>query len=216
MANIRLVRIASMVKKGMITADIGTDHAFLPIMLVENGTCEKVYACDVAKGPLQAAKSNIAARGLSLKITTILTDGLCDVPEDTQCVVIAGMGYQTAKGILERAQARLDDLQHIIVEVNRDTVSMRRWISEHGYTIVNETYVYDRGHDYVTIDFNTQKHEPYSIQDLYLGPVLKKTGKDEYADFLKRRAEKIRYILSVSANGNPSLTEELSIIESFL
>lgn len=205
-----------MVKKGMITADIGTDHAFLPIMLVENGTCEKVYACDVAKGPLQAAKANIAARGLSLTITTILTDGLCDVPEDTQCVVIAGMGYQTAKGILERAQARLDDLQQIIVEVNRDTVSMRRWISEHGYTIVNETYVYDRGHDYVTIDFNTQKHEPYSTQDLYLGPVLKKTGKDEYADFLKRRAEKIRYILSVSANGNPSLTEELSIIESFL
>lgn len=205
-----------MVKKGMITADIGTDHAFLPIMLVENGTCEKVYACDVAKGPLQAAKANIAARGLSLTITTILTDGLCDVPEDTQCVVIAGMGYQTAKGILERAQARLDDLQQIIVEVNRDTVSMRRWISEHGYTIGNETYVYDRGHDYVTIDFNTQKHEPYSTQDLYLGPVLKKTGKDEYADFLKRRAEKIRYILSVSANGNPSLTEELSIIESFL
>lgn len=205
-----------MVKKGMITADIGTDHAFLPIMLVENGTCEKVYACDVAKGPLQAAKANIAARGLSLTITTILTDGLCDVPEDTQCVVIAGMGYQTAKGILERAQARLDDLQQIIVEVNRDTVSMRRWISEHGYTIVNETYVYDRGHDYVTIDFNTQKHEPYSTQDLYLGPVLTKTGKDEYADFLKRRAEKIRYILSVSANGNPSLTEELSIIESFL
>ena len=216
MANIRLVRIASMVKKGMITADIGTDHAFLPIMLVENGTCEKVYACDVAKGPLQAAKANIAARGLSLTITTILTDGLCDVPEDTQCVVIAGMGYQTAKGILERAQARLDDLQQIIVEVNRDTVSMRRWISEHGYTIVNETYVYDRGHDYVTIDFNTQKHEPYSIQDLYLGPVLKKTGKDEYADFLKRRAEKIRHILSVSENGNPSLQEELSIIESFL
>ena len=205
-----------MVKKGMITADIGTDHAFLPIMLVRDGICEKVYACDVAKGPLQAAKANIAARGLSLTITTILTDGLCDVPEDTQCVVIAGMGYQTAKGILERAQARLDDLQQIIVEVNRDTVSMRRWISEHGYTIVNETYVYDRGHDYVTIDFNTQKHEPYSTQDLYLGPVLKKTGKDEYADFLKRRAEKIRYILSVSANGNPSLTEELSIIESFL
>ena len=81
---------------------------------------------------------------------------------------------------------------------------------------MNETYVYDRGHDYVTIDFNTKKHEPYSTQDLYLGPVLKKTGKDEYADFLKRRAEKIRYILSVSANGNPSLTEELSIIESFL
>ena len=216
MANRRLEKIASMVQKGMITADIGTDHAFLPIMLVQEGICEKVYACDVAKGPLQAARDHIASAHLSSCITTILTDGLKDVPMDTKCVVIAGMGYQTARGILEREMKRLYDLKQIIVEVNRDTVSMRRWISEHGYTIVNETYVYDRGHDYVTIDFNTQKHEPYSIQDLYLGPVLKKTGKDEYADFLKRRAEKIRYILSVSANGNPSLTEELSIIESFL
>lgn len=216
MANRRLEKIASMVQKGMITADIGTDHAFLPIMLVQEGICEKVYACDVAKWPLQAARDHIASAHLSSCITTILTDGLKDVPMDTQCVVIAGMGYQTARGILEREMKRLYDLKQIIVEVNRDTVSMRRWISEHGYTIVNETYVYDRGHDYVTIDFNTQKHEPYSTQDLYLGPVLKKTGKDEYADFLKRRAEKIRYILSVSANGNPSLTEELSIIESFL
>ena len=216
MANRRLEKIASMVQKGMITADIGTDHAFLPIMLVTEGICEKVYACDVAKGPLQAADTNICAKGLQSSITTILTDGLQDVPEDTQCVVIAGMGYQTARGILERAISRLDALQQIIVEVNRDTVSMRRWISEHGYTIVNETYVYDRGHDYVTIDFNTQKHEPYSILDLILGPVLKTEGNEEYAAFMKRRAEKIRHILSVSENGNPSLQEELSIIESFL
>ena len=101
------------------------------------------------------------------------------------------------------------------MEVNRDTVSMRRWISDHGYTIVNETYVNDRGHDYVTIDFNTEKHEPYRIQDLVLGPVLKTEGKQEYAEFLKRRAEKIRHILSVSENGNPSLKEELSILDSF-
>ena len=213
--NRRLAKIASMIKKGMITADIGTDHAFLPIMLVRDGICEKVYACDVAEGPLQAARTNIAARGMQDCITAILTDGLQDVPQDTQCAVIAGMGFQTAKGILERAQSRLDDLKQIIVEVNRDTVSMRRWISDHGYTIVNETYVNDRGHDYVTIDFNTEKHEPYRIQDLVLGPVLKTEGKQEYAEFLKRRAEKIRQILSVSENGNPSLKEELSILDSF-
>lgn len=212
MANRRLEKIASMVQKGMITADIGTDHAFLPIMLVQEGICEKVYACDVAKGPLQAARDHIASAHLSSCITTILTDGLKDVPMDTKCVVIAGMGYQTARGILEREMKRLYDLKQIIVEVNRDTVSMRRWISDHGFTIVNETHVYDRGHDYVTIDFNTKPHAPYSLEDLIAGPILKSSKDEEYMAYMKRRADKISHILSVS--DHDSLKEELSIIES--
>ena len=89
--NLRLKKIAEMISKGMIVADIGTDHAFLPIMLVQNGISDRVYACDVAEGPLKGARENIAKSGLSDRISTILTDGLHDVPMDTDCVVIAGM-----------------------------------------------------------------------------------------------------------------------------
>ena len=98
------------------------------------------------------------------------------------------------------------------MEVNRDTVSMRRWISDHGFTIVNETHVYDRGHDYVTIDFNTKPHEPYSLEDLIAGPILKSSKDEEYMAYMKRRADKISHILSVS--DHDSLKEELSILES--
>lgn len=212
--SIRIRKIADMVKKGMITADIGTDHAFLPILLIQRGTCEKVYACDVAKGPLSAAETNIAKAGCSGSITTVLSDGLANVPEDTECIVIAGMGYQTARGILERSMDRLSSFDQIIVEVNRDTVSMRKWISEHGFTIENEIFVHDRGHDYITVDFSTQPHVPYTYEEIILGPVLMKTEDSDWMDYIRRRQEKLSKILSVSEN--PEMAKECAVLTAFI
>ena len=210
--NLRLKKIAEMISKGMIVADIGTDHAFLPIMLVQNGISDRVYACDVAEGPLKGARENIAKSGLSDRISTILTDGLHNVPMDTDCVVIAGMGFVTARGILERDMDRLSKLERIIVEVNRDTVEMRRWISEHGFTITDEVYVRDRGHDYVTIGFTTAPHVSYNEKDIVLGPVLMKRKDPDYLNYLKEREKKLVHILAVSGNGNGQIQKELSII----
>ena len=210
--NLRLKKIAEMVQKGMIVADIGTDHAFLPVMLVRDGISSKVYACDIAQGPLKAAKETIENAGLSGNISTVLCDGLNDVPDDANCIVIAGMGFVTASGILERGMARLDHMKQIIVEVNRDTVSMRKWISEHGFTIVDEVYVNDRNHDYVTISFNTSHHEPYTEEECILGPVLLSRKEKDYMEYLNRRISKIEHILSVSGNENELLKKELSIL----
>ena len=91
-----------MVKQGMILSDIGTDHAFLPIMLVKDGTVPKAYACDITEGPLSIAKKNIAHEGLNDRIQPILSDGFTHVPYDVQCAVIAGMGCDTIISILER------------------------------------------------------------------------------------------------------------------
>lgn len=210
--NLRLKKIAEMVQKGMIVADIGTDHAFLPVMLVRDGISSKVYACDIAKGPLKAAKETIENAGLTDNISTILCDGLNDVPEDVNCIVIAGMGFVTASGILERGIKRLDNMKQIIVEVNRDTVSMRRWISEHGFTITDEVYVNDRNHDYISISFNTSMHRPYSEEECILGPVLFSRKEKNYMEYLNRRICKIEHILSVSGNENELLKKELSIL----
>lgn len=212
--NLRLKKIAEMVQKGMIVADIGTDHAFLPVMLVRDGISNKVYACDIAEGPLQAAKETIEKARLSDHISTILCDGLNDVPEDVNCIVIAGMGFVTASGILERGMDRLDSMKQIIVEVNRDTVSMRKWISAHGFTIMDEVYVNERNHDYVSISFNTSQHKPYSDEECILGPVLFSKNEKDYMEYLKRRICKIEHILSVSGNGNELLEKELSILRN--
>lgn len=213
--NLRLKKIVGMIDKGMVVADIGTDHAFLPVMLVRDGISDRVYACDVAQGPLQAAKENIAHFQMTDKITTILTDGLRDVPSDVNCIVIAGMGFVTAKGILERDFDRLKQMKQIVVEVNRDTVSMRKWISQKCFTIKDEVYVNDRNHDYVTICFDTSYHVPYTEEECILGPVLIQKKEKEYMAYIAARIAKMEHILSVSGNENELLQKELFILKNY-
>lgn len=219
MKNIRLEKIADMVMKGVTAADIGTDHALLPILLVNKHICQKVYACDIAKGPLRAAESNIAKAGLQEQIPTVLSNGLTNVPSDADACIIAGMGCMTAIGILEDAMDRLDQMKQILVEVNRDTMKMREWISEHHYTITDEIYLNDRDHDYIAIVFQTKKHAPYSASELLLGPVLMKKREESYLAYCLQQKEKIEKILSRS-NGNAfqqeSIEQQKSLYEAYL
>ncbi len=172
--------------KGVVAADIGTDHALLPVSLVRGGICPKVYACDIAEGPLKSARKTIAAAGMQDQIEVILSDGFDNVPMDTECAVIAGMGYYTAAAILEKAIGRIGMLKQIIVEVNRNVREMREWISTHGFTILDEALVSDRGFDYVIISFNTEPHAPYTETELECGPLLMERGSEEYLDFCRR------------------------------
>lgn len=204
MKSIRIEKIAGMVHKGMIVADIGTDHAFLPVELVQKGIIPKAYACDVAEGPLRTAHSNISMAGLSEKIPVILSDGLEKVPDDAQCIVIAGMGYETARKILEADLDRLKNFRQIIVEVNRDTVEMRQWISDHHGTIDNEIYISEKKHDYIAISFTTEYHASYNEAQILFGPVLMQNGDPAYLDYLKRQKEKMERVLEKSHGRSPA------------
>lgn len=204
MKNIRIEKIAGMVSKGMIVADIGTDHAFLPVELVQQGIIPKAYACDVAQGPLNTARTNIAMAGLSDRIPVILSDGLAKVPDDAQCIVIAGMGYETARKILEADMERLKKFRQIIVEVNRDTTEMRQWISDHHGTIDNEVYICEKKHDYIAISFTMKYHASYNEAQILFGPVLMQSQDPAYLDYLKRQKEKMESVLEKSHGRSPA------------
>ena len=144
MLSVRLKAIADCVPEGTIVADIGTDHAFLPVELIASGKIERAYACDIGTGPLEHARATVAEAGLQAQISLILTPGLEKVPQDAQVAVIAGMGWMTAKEILENDFERLGQFQRILVQVNREVASLRRWIMDHGFEIVTEKLVHDR------------------------------------------------------------------------
>ncbi len=222
MANIRLTEIAKMVKKGVRAADIGTDHALLPILLIQDHTCCKVYACDIASGPLQAAKENIAKAGLSSRIETILSDGLQNVPEDADACIIAGMGGMNALDIMNHADGRIACMKQIIIEVNRDTYKVREWISEHQYTIEDEIYINDRRHDYTAISFIPKEHSPYSREELLLGPILIKKKDPSYLSYCLKQKKKIEKILAdicrlkADQSSNDELQCNLKIYKEFL
>lgn len=205
--------------KGVTVADIGTDHALLPILLIENKTCPKVYACDVAKGPLMAAKTNIRKAGLSELIPTVLSDGLKNVPADADACIIAGMGCMTAVEILEASFGCLSHKKQIIVEVNRDTIKMRAWISDHHFTMEDEAYICDRDHDYIVLSFSPKEHVSYTKEELIIGPILIQRKDHDYLNYCKKQKEKIDAILDQS-KGNAfhlaQIKEEQSIYESYL
>ena len=206
----RLETILSFVEKGAIVADIGTDHAQLPILLVERNICNKVYACDEKKGPLSIAEENIKNKGLSDKIETILSDGFAHIPMDIDMAVIAGMGFYTAKMILENAQNRLHLLNKIIVQINVDSHLMRNWINENHYTILEEKYVNERNKDYEIISFTTQiEGKDLSEEEIYLGPKLMKEKSEEILAYYLKKEDKISSLLKLKKKQDEAYKELL-------
>lgn len=206
----RLETILSFVEKGAIVADIGTDHAQLPILLVERNICNKVYACDEKKGPLSIAEENIKSKGLSDKIETILSDGFAHIPMDIDMAVIAGMGFYTAKMILENAQNRLHLLNKIIVQINVDSHLMRNWINENHYTILEEKYVNERNKDYEIISFTTQiEGKDLSEEEIYLGPKLMKEKSEEILAYYLKKEDKISSLLKLKKKQDEAYKELL-------
>ena len=88
----RLLTVARLVRQGAYLADIGTDHGYLPVYLVQTGRISRAIAADINENPLKQAVSAISAHGLDRQIKTVLSDGLKQVDDHVEDIVIAGMG----------------------------------------------------------------------------------------------------------------------------
>lgn len=150
--DLRLAAAASLGRSGKRVADIGTDHASLPIYLVGNGFAVSALACDINIGPLNAAKKNIEAAGLSNLIDTKLTDGLKGIedyaPED---IYILGMGGELIWRIIESSQLPRKSGVRLILQPMTHAYDLRRGLYEYGFDIVDETLVRDRDRVYQII-----------------------------------------------------------------
>ena len=185
MKNNRLRTIADMITPGMIVCDIGTDHAYLPLLLAQRGQNDKIYAIDNKIGPLTQAKKTIEENGMEDFIFPILSDGLDKAPEDIQSVVIAGMGGEMILQILEKIED-FKDIREVIVQGNTSVQKIRQYISEHQYSILDEKTVYDY-HYYTVIRFSLDKGRSLNEEEIWLGPVLMETKEETFMEYLKYR-----------------------------
>lgn len=155
----RLKCVAGLVNKGARVVDIGTDHAYLPIYLVQNGISNKVYACDVRKEPLRRAKLHIDEYGLSDKITTQLCDGLKGINKgDVDTVTICGMGGKLMKNILKAGIDKLGDNTQLVLSAQSELRDFRKYLLETGIDIKSEHMLLEDGKYYFIFDcvYNTQ------------------------------------------------------------
>lgn len=141
----RLALIASWVRPGAKLADVGTDHAYLPVWLTLHGCVASAIASDLRKGPLARAKETGRACGAA-GIDFRLGDGLALIrPDEADTIVIAGMGGENIAAILAAAPWTADGRHTLLLQPQSRAEDLRRFLADHGYAITREALALDRG-----------------------------------------------------------------------
>ncbi len=146
----RLAAVAALVGKGSV-ADIGTDHAMLPIRLVQDGH-PGALASDINEGPCQRARTNIYEWGLHGRITVVCAPGLAAVREyKPDNIVIAGMGGEMIASIIEASDYPMESRCRLVLQPQSMQDVLRRFLAHSGFIITDETVVEDAGKYYQVI-----------------------------------------------------------------
>lgn len=212
MLETRLAHLAAMVDENTRLADIGTDHAYLPIDLVKSGKIQFAIASDVAKGPSDNAKTDILEAGLSNQIQTRLGSGLETIkPEDKiETVVIAGMGGKLMTDLLEAAKEKDELYPTLILEPNIGEPGVRKWLMEHNYQIIQEEIIDTAGHIYELIKaILTDKMHQLSDKEILFGPFLLK---EKNSVFIKKWTNQLAYQKQLLVNLNKAKNKDMTRI----
>lgn len=138
----RLQAVAELVTQGKCAADIGCDHGYVSIWLVQKGICPHVIAMDINQGPLQRAKENIAAYGMKDYIETRLSDGAMMLREnEAQSLILAGMGGRLMLRILQRSSPVTETVSEWILQPQSEISLVRRTLRQQGHHIVAENMI---------------------------------------------------------------------------
>lgn len=185
--------MAEHVNPGANVIDVGTDHAMIPVWLIQTAKCSRVLATDIRPGPLQNAASLIEETGTGEHIRLLQTDGLTGIgPKDGDTVILAGMGGETMVSILSAAPwTKMNTC--LILEPQSKKAELRRFLVESGYLIISESLVKDAGRIYPVLCARGGNSPAYTDAELHLG-LLSQIGDDplflEYLDRMCAQAEK--------------------------
>lgn len=162
----RMQTVVSLVDEKSV-ADIGCDHAHVAMWLAASGV-KKVIAMDVKKGPVDIAKANIKANGMSDIVEVRMSDGMDKLlVGEVECAIIAGMGGELICGILERGLAKLEAGIHLILQPQSEIYKVRDFLLKHNYTIINEKMLLEDD-KYYTIIKAVPSVESSLVQTEYL------------------------------------------------
>ncbi len=149
----RLQMVADEVRHGKKVADIGTDHAYIPAYLIENGISPSAIAADIGTGPLENAQKVVSSSPeFQEKITLCLSDGLKEIsPDDAEDIIIAGMGGILISEILTSAPWVKNETKRLILQPMSHAEDVRRYLCENGFEIIKEKACSDTKHRYLCI-----------------------------------------------------------------
>ncbi|MHB1419242.1 MAG: tRNA (adenine(22)-N(1))-methyltransferase [Bacillota bacterium] len=219
----RLASIAGYIEPGSTVADIGTDHAYLPVHLVQSRVCPRVVAVEINQGPWQSAQEQIRSCGLEKEVSVRMGDGLQVVqPGEVNMVVIAGMGGGSIRRILEASPQVLDKVKRLVLQPMNDSGELRLWLLGSGWFLADEDLVLEDGRFYEIVvaeqGAGPRWDDPVLLE---LGPVLVLREHYLLLPFLEYKLKHYRRLQALLAKSGscraaekiPGLTEKIERME---
>lgn len=194
----RLATVAHYVPQNSRLADIGTDHAYLPVNLLKRGVIDGGIAGEVVKGPFENAQHEISREGLADRLTARLANGLQAIEPDDRIdtVAIAGMGGTLITNILTQDFERLAGVRRLILQPNVGANHIRQFLMTHGFKLVAEEILAEDHHIYeVLVADRTAQPVTYTADELRFGPFLLAAPNDAFRAKWQHEAERMMAVL---------------------
>lgn len=188
----RLQAVADMVTPGMRLADIGTDHAYIPIYLTEQNVIPEAIAMDINKGPLERAEEHIREYGFADRIQTRLSDGLKKLEiGEADAMIAAGMGGALVIKILEDRKEVAKSLKELILQPQSELGKVRAYLLENGYQVISENMILEDGKYYPMMKVIPCQNleETYEPEELEYGKWLLHNANPVLREFLEREIQ---------------------------
>jgi tRNA (adenine22-N1)-methyltransferase len=209
----RLRACADFVALGDRVADIGCDHGYLGIHLLQNGIAASMIEADINEGPLQSAMRNADKFGVRDKMSFYLSDGAKEIPRDFDVLVCAGMGGDTMIHILEDAPWLRSEQYYLVLQCQSKTPMLRKYLSDTGWCIVEETIIRDGKFLYTVMEVHWRPQTPrLTPGQCYITPAMLNSINHDLPEYYGRIVEGLR--LAVTHQNDAEKKEILAELEN--
>ncbi|HFI0419959.1 TPA: tRNA (adenine(22)-N(1))-methyltransferase TrmK [Streptococcus suis] len=192
----RLATVADYVPQGARLADVGSDHAYLPLFLMEQGRIDFAVAGEVVQGPYQSARQNVEQAGQSDKISVRLANGLeaVELADQVSTITIAGMGGRLIAEILETGKDKLGSVERLILQPNNREDDVRRWLVANDFQLVTEEILEENDKIYEIL-VAEKGGTDLTVDQLRFGPYLLEEQSSTFQKKWLKELDKLTYAL---------------------
>lgn len=215
----RLKTVAEMIGETGVLCDIGCDHGYLPIYLLQHNKIKKAYACDLRDGPLKTASKNIVAFHMKDVIQTVKSDGLKELGGiDFDVISICGMGGRLISEILETSLEIAKRAQFMVLQPQSEIPVLRKFLAENGFVIRDERIAIEDRRFYVIMSVSKGVEPNSDEMSLLLGRKLLDSNDSITQQYLKKELARFQKILEARGgeNRDPKLYKAITELKKYV
>ncbi|GAA0084572.1 tRNA (adenine(22)-N(1))-methyltransferase TrmK [Clostridium sp. CTA-7] len=211
----RLNFIVKNIENTSVLADIGTDHGYIPLYALKNGICSKAIAVDINKEPLDKAKLNAILEGMGDELEFRLGDGLAVLGQgEVDVTVIAGMGGNLIRDILEAHIEKVNDMSYLILQPAQNPEVLREYLYNNNYEIISEDLCLDDNVYYELFKVRRREGEATKLDSIYyeVSPKFLMSKHPLMKEYLISKVENYKKILGFITESTVNASERRKLV----